>query len=245
MPVKFGSGISAVKVFSWNQPLHSGVSTIVRFRQLLVLFSAIAVTAAPLAAAEGGFTATLSEPKLAATGITLLSTEERSALNALVSREVALARQGDIPAFAGTFNSRRSPEERIAAGLDRLSPEELARLDELVAAVIASGPIVPVSPNRLTDKEVTHRDRFKTHGEVSLMYGWQSGGGTIRGASFYAETFDRETGMSIGVGISQFEGDGLRYYDRGYYGDGYYRGPLSSSYRSRGAFPGSTVCRPR
>jgi len=191
------------------------------------LFAAafLAVATAASAAIGGGFIATLSSEQQTAAGLVHLSADEQTTLNTLVAREVALARQGNVKAFAGTFSSRRKPAETTAAGLDRLAPEELAQLDQLVATAIAAGPTQPVLPQRLKPKDVASAEnRLEIHGQVSLAYGWGSGGREMRAGSLYTEIYDKQTGVTLGLGYSQMSGDGwwgCGYPDYGYDGYGY------------------------
>lgn len=175
-----------------------------------LLFAAILLIATAAVAADdgGGFIATLSSEQQATAGLTHLSADEQTTLNTLVAREVSLARQGNVKAFAGTFSSRRKPAERASAGLDRLSPAELEQLDLLVANAIAAGPAQPTLPRRLKPSDVARNDRLEIHGEVTLAYGWGRGGRDMRAGSLYTEIYDKETGTTIGLGYSQFSGDG-------------------------------------
>lgn len=189
-----------------------------RKTRLYALLAGLMIVIAPLGAAQGGFTATLSAEQRAATGVALLTDDERSELNAIVAAEVALARQGDVAGFAGTFSSRRSDEERAAAGLAKLSPEEIAELDRLVAALIAAGPTVTNAPGRVMVSEGTQRDRLEVHGEVSYTMGWASGGRSFQGGSMTTTIFDRKTGSSVSFTYGRFDGDffpayGCRYRD--------------------------------
>lgn len=184
-----------------------------RARFLVPLFAAFLALAGALRAAEGGFIATLSSEQQAAAGLTHLSADEQTTINTLVAREVSLARQGNVRAFAGTFSSRRKPEERATAGLDHLSAAELAQLDQLVAAAIAAGPAKIELPSRLKSSDVAVRDRLKIHGSVTLAYGWGSGGREMRAGSLYTTITDPETGFTLGLGLSQFSGDGWWGYD--------------------------------
>jgi len=179
-----------------------------RARFLVLWFAALLTLAATLRAAEGGFIATLSADQQTAAGLTHLSAEEQTTINTLVAREVSLARQGNVRAFAGTFSSRRKPEERATAGLDRLNATELAQLDQLVATAIAAGPAKIELPSRLKSSDIAVRDRLKIHGTVSLAYGWGSGGREMRAGSLYTTISDPETGFTLGLGLSQFSGDG-------------------------------------
>lgn len=178
-------------------------------------------TAAFAADGTGGFTATLSSEQQTAAGLTRLSADEQTALNALVAREVSLARQGNVKAFAGTFSGRRKPAELKSAGLDRLAPEELAQLDRLVATAIAAGPTQPALAPRLKPSDVARNDRLEVHGQVSFAYGWGSGGREMRAGSIYTEIHDKQTGTILGLGYSQFSGDGWWGYGDPYYDYGY------------------------
>ncbi|MBI2510783.1 MAG: hypothetical protein HYV96_02290 [Opitutae bacterium] len=165
-------------------------------------------TAAFAADGTGGFIVTLSSEQQSTAGLTHLSADEQTMINTLVAREVALARQGNVKAFAGTFSSRRKPAERAAAGLDRLSPAELEQLDLLVANAIAAGPAQATLPRRIKPSDVARNDRLEIHGEVTLAYGWGRGGRDMRAGSLYTEIYDKETGLTLGLGYSQFSGDG-------------------------------------
>lgn len=186
----------------------------------LLLAAFLAFAAAAFAAdGAGGFIVTLSSEQQSAAGLTRLSADEQTTLNTLVAREVSLARQGNVKAFAGTFSSRRKPAERATAGLDRLSPAELEQLDLLVATAIAAGPTKPTLPRRLKPSDVARNDRLEVHGEVTLAYGWGRGGRDMRAGSLYTEIYDKETGVSVGLGYSQFSGDGWWSYGDPYYYD--------------------------
>lgn len=191
-----------------------------RARFLVPVFAALLAFAGSARAAGGGFIATLSSAQQTAAGLVHLSADEQTTLNTLVAREVSLARQGNVKAFAGTFSSRRKPAETTAAGLDRLAPDEIAQLDQLVANAIAAGPTQPVLPQRLKSKDVARAEnRLEIHGQVTLAYGWGSGGREMRAGSLYTEIYDKQTGMTLGLGYSQVSGDGwwgYGYPDLGY-----------------------------
>ncbi len=206
--------------FTAKQFPLGGVSPLMRPSRLGFLFVALAVFASASLAADsnGGFSATLSTEEQTAAGLTRLSADEQTTLNTLVAREVSLARQGNVKAFAGTFSSRRKPAERTMAGLDRLTPTELEQLDRLVATAIAAGPAPATLPRRLKASDVAARaDRLEIHGEVTLAYGWGSGGRDMRAGSLYTEIYDKETGVTLGLGYSQFSGDGWWGYGAPYY----------------------------
>jgi hypothetical protein len=190
-------------------------------------------------AAGGGFISTLGAAEQESAGLTRLTADEQVALNALVAREVTLARQGGVSAFAGTFTSRRKAGEKAAAGLDLLSAAETAVLDRLVAAAIAAVPEPVTTAQRRRAEEFARQKRFETHGEVSLVYGRGPGGRDLMGGSVYAETYDRDTGVSLGVGVSRYEGSGL-----GWPCEGEYLPPAYGFREPFRRFRGPTVCRP-
>lgn len=179
-------------------------------------------------ATEGGFVATLSQEEQSASGLSRLSADQQLALNALVAREVALARQGGVTAFAGTFSSRRRPAERGSAGLDQLSPAELERLNALVAAAIAAAPVPVTTTRRQQEQELRRQRRVEVHGEISATYGRGPGGRDWHGGSVYTELYDRQSGARLGVGLSTYTGDGWwlpdGFHDVGYFEGAAYRG---------------------
>lgn len=216
-------------------------------RRLVVVASLL--FASVLNAAEGGFIATLSEQQQTDAGLIRLSAEQQLALNRLVAREVGLARQGGVTAFAGTFLSRRKPEERAAAGLDQLTAAERDVLNQAVAAAIAAKPVPVTLTRRLRDKELAANRRLETRGEVTFVYGRGSGGRDLVGGSVYTEVYDRETGISLGVGVSRYEGNGWWGYPYDFYDVGYgYAAPVTYLrpvlYRT-GSLRGGPICGPR
>lgn len=186
--------------------------------RLAALLLVLALGSSSLHATDGGFTATLSKDQQASAGLTKLSTDEETALNVLVAREVSAARQGGVRAFAGNFLSRRKPEERAQAGLDRLTPAEQARLKDLVAAALASGPAWTEPKSKLVSLDTSVKDprHLEVHGEVSFLYGWGSGGRSIKGGSIYTTFTDPAGRYQFAVGYSQYEGSG--FFDRGFGG---------------------------
>lgn len=177
-------------------------------RLLPVLLAALLALAATARAQDGGFISTLSSAEQTAAGLTTLSAEQQLALNALVAREVSLARQGGVTTFAGTFTSRRKAEENARAGLDQLNVDQRAALDSLVASALAAKAVPLPTARRLREEELKTQRRLVTHGEVSMVYGVGSRGRDFVGGSIYTEVYDPETGVSLGVGISRFDGDG-------------------------------------
>lgn len=176
--------------------------------RFLALLAAVLGLATASFAADGGFIATLSDQEQAEAGLVRLTAEQQLKLNTLVGREVSLARQGGVSAFAGTFFSRRKPEERTAAGLDALTPKEIEKLNALVAAAIAAKPVPVTTARRLREAQLKEQRRFETHGQVTFVYGRGGGGRDLVGGSIYTELYDRESGVSVGVGVSRYDGTG-------------------------------------
>jgi hypothetical protein len=200
---------------------------------VLLTLSLIAV--APLHAAMGGFTSTLTADQQSACGVASLTDAECEALNNLVAAEVALARQGGTAGFTGTFSSRRSANARTAAGIDRLSTEEIAELDRLVAAQIATGPHQRYTPRRFTESVTKPQDRLEIHGEVSFTYGWGSGGRDFKGGSLTTVILDKVTGTMLAFSYGQYEGDLFNYY-----GDRFYDGRFYDTRNHGGEFLAAT-----
>jgi hypothetical protein len=180
------------------------------------LAGGVLVLASSLAAAEGGFTATLSAEQKTAAGLASLSDPERAALDQLVTREVAQARQDNPGEPAGTFVARCTEGERRQAGLDRLTPAELATLNELVAAALAARP-KPRERPRIKDSEVLNpAPKPEIHGSVTLTYG-RGGGGTFHGSALWVDYFDPASGLGLSVGRETFSGRGLDRFYPDYY----------------------------
>ncbi len=186
-----------------------------------VLLLAGLLLARSLHGAEGGFSATLSTGQKNTAGFTALSATELTALDQLVADELAYARRENLTALDGTFVARQTETGRKAAGLDRLTPEQVARLNELVAAAITARP-APKERPRLKDSDVFVKNKPEVHGSVTFGYGW-SRGGSARFGSFYTEYYDPATRLSLGIGVSTFNGSG------------YWGGGPGSDY----AYPGS------
>ncbi len=176
------------------------------------LLMAISLPAAEVAG--GGFSATLSAEQKKAAGLATLTADERAALDQLVADDLAYARHENLTVLDGTFVSRRPEAERKSAGLDRLTPEQLARLNELVAAAIAARP-QPKERPRLKDSDVLAKNKPEVHGSVTVGYGWGRGGST-RFGSLYTEYYDPATRLSLGVGLSTFNGSGYWGYGSDY-----------------------------
>ncbi len=194
-----------------------------RTTRLTLLIGGLLLAAVMTAhAAEGGFVATLSSDKQAAAGLTTLSAAERTALDRLVAGELATGRNAERPDLAGTFVSRRTEAERKSAGLDRLTSTQLKKLNEFVASALAPHP-KPKERPRLKESDVLSAARkAQVHGSVTVAYGWGRGGRDMWAQSLWLEYYDPEDRFSLGIGLSNSEGNGFY----GYYPDyfGYYPG---------------------
>ena len=173
------------------------------------LFFALLGLAVSLSAGEGGFNATLSTGQKNSAGLAVLTAEERALLDQLVAAELALVRRENGSEFEGTFAARRTEEERKQTGLDRLTPEQLTSLNGLIAAALATSP-KPKERPRIKETEVfSPKRKPEVHGELSLTFGRGTGGSNFRAASMWVDVFDPNTGLGVGVGISQFSGKGF------------------------------------
>jgi hypothetical protein len=192
-------------------------------RRWLALFAVGLLIATPplVAAAKGGFTATLSAEQREAAGLTTLSVDERAALDQLVADDLAFARREKMTVLDQPFVARLPETSRKQAGLDRLKPEQLAKLNELVAAAIAARP-TPKERPRLKETDVLGNRRPEIHGSVSVAYGWGAGGRDFRAGSLWLNYYDPESRIGIGVGISSMSGPGYYGYSPYYYSDRYY-----------------------
>jgi len=208
--------------------------------RLILLVGLLLAAVIASQAAEGGFTATLSTEKQVAAGLAELTTAERSALDQLVADELALVRSTERPELSGTFVSRRTEAERKAAGLDRLTTAQLEKLNELVASVLNRPQ--PKERPRLKESDVLSAARQnRIHGSVTVAYGWGRGGRDMWAQSLWLEYQDPEDRFSLGIGLSNFDGDGFFGYYPDYYGfypDYYgfypdYYGGYGSRYYSR------------
>jgi hypothetical protein len=176
-------------------------------------------------ASESGFSDGLSPGEKAACGISRLTATEVTALNALVGRDVTLARQGGVTGFSSAFAARHTAQELSAAGIGRLSEKERSSLDSLVARAMALGPsplrsfeYVPPPPAQPV-VPIPAPQAPEVHGDLTLTIG----GG--RGSSFYGSSVDLfitdpSGRFTLGVGVSDYRG-------RGYFGP---YGPYCSPY---------------
>lgn len=194
-----------------------------RLAALALLLGSSAAFAAPDAApAPAGFVLTLSTQEQLDAGLAKLNADHQVALNAFVAREVALARENGLTGFAGTFTSRRSPEERARMGLDRLTADEETKLNELVATALAARVAQPRERPRLSERDLNGpAKKREVHGTVTVGYGWTRGG-YLRTGSVWVETYDPESRIGIGVGVSAADGDGWWGWPGYGYGDAWY-----------------------
>lgn len=206
-------------------------------RGLLLLAGWLLLTAGLLRAADGGFTATLSLEQKTAAGVATLTADERTALDLLVTTDLAFARRENLTDLGGTFVARRTESDRKQAGLDRLTPEQLARLNELVASALAARP-APKERPRLRESDVlSAKRRGEIHGSVTVAYGWGRGGREYRAGSLWLDYQDPDGRFGLGVGISTSDGDGFYGYHPGYYHPGgyyadYYPGYFNPRYHT-------------
>ena len=166
-------------------------------------------------AGETGFTGSLSPRERASSGLDSLTPVQRSALDRLVARDVALAHEGRVTGFAGTFTARRTPAERTAAGIDRLTDPQRASLDGLAAREIAFGPppsdaftysppAAPVIPASLV-----RAPALVVHGDVSLTVGGGSHGSSFYGTSTDLFVSDPSGRFTLAVGVAAYRGRGF------------------------------------
>ncbi|MBI2496831.1 MAG: hypothetical protein HYV75_02500 [Opitutae bacterium] len=96
-----------------------------------------------------------------------------------------------------------SANPRASTGAARLKPKERPRLKE--SDVLAAG-----RENRI-------------HGSVTVAYGWGGRGRDLWAESLWLEYYDPESRVGLGLGLTNFQGDGFPGYCPDYrYGGGYY-----------------------
>ena len=184
-------------------------------RSAAAALAAVLVASAAAAAAEPRLSEGLSPRERSMAGITRLTAAQVGALDALAGRDVALAHEGGVTAFASSFTSRRTPRERAAAGIDALTEGERSVLDSLVARAIAYGPspMAPFAyspPARPVPAEIPAPPppRPEAHGDLSATVGGGHGS-SFYGASFDLFVTDPSGRFTLGVGVSQFRAKGL------------------------------------
>lgn len=169
-------------------------------------------------AAEAAFSDGLTPEERAGCGIPALTAGERASLDALVARDVLLARQGGVTGFSSAFCARHSAIERTAAGLDRLTAAERAGVDSLVARTIALGPppmqaftfSPPPKPTPApVEKVVSDISKAQVHGDVSFTVGGGAHGQNFYGGSADVFVTDPTGKFTVGVGVEEFRGRGL------------------------------------
>ena len=163
-------------------------------------------------AEEKSFSERLPEPQQQAAGLNHLSPEQLATLNNLVQRELLLARQGKVRAFAAEFSQRRSAPERTKAGIDKLTPEERTRLDAAVALAIANQShetVTMLSPVRTDSAVLAVGPHPEIHGSVSFIAGTSGGGRNFYGGSFEVEQYDPVHHIAIAFSYSELHGKGL------------------------------------
>ena len=164
-----------------------------------------------------GFTTRLDSSERAAAGLVKLSPDQLFALDTQIARELTVARQGDVVAFARSFMSRRSADQSTAAGLPALSPLERTELDRLVARAVAQRPPVVIKTLAAKAKEdeavetVTYKPQI--HGEVSLVFGTAGGGRNFYGGSFTAIYDDPQRNLAVAFTYAEYHGKGLLPFD--------------------------------
>ncbi len=168
------------------------------------------------------FTETLATEERSTSGLAKLSPKQIEDLNRQITKELSLARQGDVRGFSTSFSQRRTDAQRKAAGLDLLTDAELNALDGVIARVMAR-PSLPGTVARVTsiDSVETSRIKPQVHGEVSLTYGMASGGRSFYGGSMALTYEDPVSGLSTAIQYSRFRGDGVFFGGYGY--GGYHR----------------------
>ncbi len=162
------------------------------------------------------FTESLASEEQSSAGLAKLSSKQIEELNKQITKELKLARQGDVRGFSTTFSQRRTAAQRTAAGLDLLTEAELKVLDDVIARTMAQ-PSLPGTVARVTsiDSIETTRIKPEVHGAVSMTYGMASGGRSFYGGSMAMSVDDPNTGLSAAIQVSQYRGDGI------FFGGGY------------------------
>lgn len=161
-------------------------------------------------ALERPFTETLAGGEQSSAGLARLSAKQIEELNRQITKELKLARQGDVRGFSTSFSQRRTAAQREAAGLNLLTDAELKTLDDVIARTMAQ-PSLPGTVARAASVDSIETTRIKpeVHGEVSLAYGMTSGGRSLYGGSMALSVEDPKSGISTAIRYSQFRGDGL------------------------------------
>jgi hypothetical protein len=162
------------------------------------------------AADEAHFTDSLSPAEQTSMGLTKLSAAQRTALNAQIQHDITLAREGEVSGFATTFTQRRTAAERAAAGLDLLGNDERQQLDAFVARALAQ-PGMPVLMHlaRHSDEPEATTYRPEIHGEMTLVAGAGSHGGSFYGGALTGIYDDPAHNFSIAATYAEIHSKGI------------------------------------
>jgi len=185
---------------------------------LVIGLACAALWLAPAArAAEFGFCEGLSAEERSASGIARLTPAQVSALNALVGRDVTLAREGGVTAFSTAFSARHSAQERAAAGLDGLTDAQRSTLDRLAARAISLGPpplqpflyAPPPAPPPPAPRKpwVSALLETQVHGDLSFSFGGGHGFSAYGGSADIYVTDPTGT-FTVGVGVGEYRARG-------------------------------------
>lgn len=180
------------------------------------------------------FSETLTPAERTASGMARLSDDEVGAVDALVQRELTLARQGRTNGFAKSFTQRRTDSELKATGIPQLDAKERAELDTLVAAQLAKQvlPANRVGAGSTAANSVAlpkPRQGLEVHGSVSLFAGANSNGGSFYGGYMETTLMNRSGTFALTLGYGESHGRGMGLYPYGY-GYGYDTWPWYDSY---------------
>lgn len=182
-----------------------------------VLAAAALLAAGAAAAAEGGFAAGLSPQERALAGLDHLNPAQLASLDALVERDVTLARQGGVTGFSSAFTERHAGAEADSAGLGRLSPQEAPFLNGLVARAIATVPLpgagFTYAPHAAAlaapaPTLVSAPPKAEVHGDVSVSVGVGGHGSYFYGTSVDTFITDPSGRWTLGLGFGEYKGKG-------------------------------------
>jgi hypothetical protein len=175
----------------------------------------LALTALPLCLAAAGFSGGLTADQAKASGISRLDASQLRVLDALVSRDLLLAREGGVTGFASTFSSRHAGDEAKASGIALLTGGERAQLDRLVADALAAPPdpaaafsYRPSSNPGMVPVTVSSPPKPEVHGDVAVTVGAGSHGSSFFGTQADLWLTDPSGKWTLGVGVSQFKAKG-------------------------------------
>lgn len=178
---------------------------------------------------------TIDDAQRAACGLTRLSADQVACVDAIVDRELRLAKQGRTKAFAKSFTTRRTDSENAATGLAALTPAERQALDDLVAARLAalSDPAPSGKARAGTgtppDSIAFAPRKLEVHGTASVWVGSNFRGGSMYGGSLVTTLSDPSGKWALTLGYAHSRGSGMYPYspymlDPWDYGYGYRHG---------------------